>query len=68
MPVWREVEIPEAELRQAPPQGYQLKLFARNGPDALVTVPKSSIGRLLERIDGERRPPSEAEPGKAASR
>jgi hypothetical protein len=41
------VEVPEAELRQAPAPGYQLKLFARNGPDALVTIPKAAIVRLL---------------------
>jgi hypothetical protein len=62
------VEIPEAELRQAAAPGYQLKLFARNGPDALVTIPKAAIVRLLERIDRERDPPAEAKPAKAAVR
>jgi hypothetical protein len=62
------VEVPEPELRQAPVQGYQLELFARNGPDALVTIPKAAIVRLLERIDRERAPPAAAKPAKAAVR
>lgn len=48
------VEIPEAELRQAAPEGYQLKVFARNGPGAVVAVPKAQIAALLARIDADR--------------
>ncbi|MBX9592596.1 MAG: hypothetical protein K2X43_25185 [Hyphomonadaceae bacterium] len=48
------VEIPEAELRQAAPEGYQLKVFARTGPAAVVTIPKAQIAALLARIDADR--------------
>jgi hypothetical protein len=62
------VDIPEGDLRQASPNGYQLKLFARNGPEALVTMPKGSIARLLEHIDALRRVPADPKPAKAAVR
>jgi hypothetical protein len=48
------VVIPEAELRQAPPAGYQIKAFARNGPDVLVTIPKEHIVSLFAKIDADR--------------
>jgi hypothetical protein len=48
------VEIPDAELRQAPAEGYQLKVFARNGPGVTVTIPKAQIAGLLARIDADR--------------
>ncbi len=48
------VDIPDAELRQAPAAGYQLKVFARKGGDALVTIPKAQIVGLLARIDADR--------------
>ncbi len=54
------VEIPEAQLRQAPPEGYQLKLFARNGPGAVVGIAKAQIAALLARIDADR---GKAKPG-----
>jgi len=47
--------IPEAELRRAPATGYQIKAFARNGPDILVTISKELIARLFAKIDGDRR-------------
>ena len=56
------------QLRQASPQGYALKLFARNGPEALVTIPKASIVSLLERLDRDRRAPGEKQPAQAAAR
>jgi hypothetical protein len=48
------VIIPEAELRQVPGAGYQIKAFARNGPDILVTIPKELIARLFAKIDADR--------------
>jgi hypothetical protein len=60
------IEIPDSELRQAPSQGYQLKLFARNGPEAVVTIPQGAIVRLFERVDRELRTP--AKPATAAAR
>jgi hypothetical protein len=47
--------IPEAELRQAPAMGYQVKVIARNGPDVLVTIPKQLITSLFAKIDADRR-------------
>jgi hypothetical protein len=41
------VEIPQAELRSAPPDGYQLKVFARDGGDATITIGKRDIDGLL---------------------
>ena len=52
------VEIPEVELRQAAPEGYRFKVFARLGPDAEVIIPKVQIAALLARIDGQRLPAS----------
>jgi len=52
------VVIPEAELRQAPAAGYQVKAFARNGPDVLVTIPKELIASLFAKIDADRAPGS----------
>ncbi|HKZ96597.1 MAG TPA: hypothetical protein VJ045_06415 [Hyphomicrobiaceae bacterium] len=48
------VEIPETELRGAPSDGYQLKVFARGGGDAVVTVPRATIERLLAAVDKQR--------------
>ena len=59
------VEIPEAELRQAAPEGYQLKLFARNGPEAVVGIAKSQIVALLARIDADRLARAKPGPQKA---
>jgi hypothetical protein len=56
------VEIPEAELRQAQPEGYQLKVFARNGPGAVVAISKPQIAALLARIDADRH--GKAKPGR----
>ncbi len=49
------VEIPPDELRRAPPGGYQFKVFGRGGGDALITVPKGAIDRLLGAVDKQRR-------------
>jgi hypothetical protein len=49
------VIIPEAQLRQAPAAGYQIKAFARNGPDLLVTIPKELIAGLFAKMDADRR-------------
>ncbi len=59
------VDIPEAELRQAAPEGYQLKLFARNGPGAVVGLPKAQIVALLARIDADRLAKAKPGPQKA---
>ena len=49
------VEIPAAVLRQAAAEGYNLKVFARHGPNAQINIPKVQIAALLARIDGDRR-------------
>jgi hypothetical protein len=41
------VEIPQAELRSAPVDGYPLKVFARDGGDATITIGKRDIEQLL---------------------
>ena len=48
------IDIPEDALRQAPAEGYQVKLFARLGPDALITIPKQMIVSLFAKIDADR--------------
>ena len=48
------VAIPEAELRNAPAEGYPVKLFAHLGPDALIPIPKQLIVALLAKVDGEK--------------
>ena len=45
------VDIPQAELRGAPPDGYQLKVFAREGGDATITIGKRDIEQLLAALD-----------------
>ena len=45
------IGIPQAELRQASPDGYQLKVFARDGSDMLVAIPRGVIERLFAKID-----------------
>ncbi|MGI9403670.1 MAG: hypothetical protein ACR2OF_04050 [Hyphomicrobium sp.] len=45
------IEIPQTELRQAPPAGYQLKVFARSGENVLITIPRGVIERLLAKLD-----------------
>jgi hypothetical protein len=60
------VVIPEAELRQAPRAGYQIKAFARNGPDILVTIPKELIVSLFVRIDADRPSTATTKPGRRA--
>jgi hypothetical protein len=59
------VEIPEAELRQAAPEGYQLKAFARNGPGAVAGISKSQIVALFARIDADRLAKAKPGPKKA---
>ena len=49
------VIVPETELRQAPGAGYQVKAFARNGPEILISIPKEHIASLFARIDADRR-------------
>lgn len=44
------IGIPEAELRQAPPSGYQLKVFAHGGSDVLITIPRAAIEKLLAKL------------------
>jgi hypothetical protein len=44
------IGIPEAELRRAPPSGYQLKVFARDGSDVLITIPQAAIEKLLAKL------------------
>jgi hypothetical protein len=51
-----EIQIPEADLRQAPAAGYQLKLLPVLGPDALIVVAKHVIESLLAKVDGGREP------------
>ena len=46
------VAIPEADLRNAPAEGYPVKLFAHLGPDALIPIPKQLIVSLLAKVDG----------------
>ena len=46
------VEIPAAELRQAPSGGYPLKVFARAGGDATIAVPRGTIDQLLAAVEG----------------
>ena len=45
------IGIPQAELRRAPPDGYQLKVFARDGSDMLIAIPRGAIERLLAKLD-----------------
>jgi hypothetical protein len=52
------VEIPESDLRQAPAEGYALKIFARSGPEAVITIGKDRIGALLAEVDAARRLPA----------
>lgn len=61
------IEIPEADLRNTPAEGYALKLFARNGPDAPIVVPRPLVTALLARLDAERtrlaaKPPTPSPP------
>lgn len=49
-----EIDIPEAELRQAPAAGYQLKLLAKSGPDALIEVAKPVIDSLAAQVEADR--------------
>lgn len=52
-----QVTLPEADLRQAPAEGYQVKLFAAVGPPQLITIPKQLIVSLLAKVDADRGPP-----------
>jgi len=45
------IGIPETELRQAPPGGYQFKVFARDGSDVLIAIPQAVIEKLLTKLD-----------------
>jgi hypothetical protein len=45
------IEIPADELRRAPPAGYQLKIFAREGADTTLTIAKADIERLFAALD-----------------
>lgn len=54
------IEIPETELRRAPPDGYKLKVFARDGSDMLVAIPRGVIERLFAKIDKQPSPPHAA--------
>ncbi len=45
------VEIPQDELRRAAADGYRLKVFARNGDGATITIAKADIDQLLATLD-----------------
>jgi hypothetical protein len=49
-----EVTLPEPDLRQAGADGYMIKVFARNGPEIMILVPKPMIASLLARVDADR--------------
>jgi len=48
------VQIPEADLRAAAAEGYRVKVFARNGPEILIGIPKMVISNLLAQVDADR--------------
>lgn len=48
------VDVPIEDLRRAGPQGYALKLFAKYGPEATLTMPKPVIDAMLARLDRDR--------------
>ena len=54
------VEIPEDALRRAPAGGYQPKIFARDGGDTTVTIPKGQIDLLLAAL--HKQSPQDAAP------
>lgn len=45
------IEIPADALRRAPSGGYPLKVFARDGGDATISVAKADIERLFAALD-----------------
>ena len=56
-----DVLIPETDLRGAGPEGYAIKLYARAGSEALITIPKPVIVSLLKQVDEDpARPTSSA--------
>ncbi len=56
-----DVLIPETDLRGAGPEGYAIKLFARAGSEAVITIPKPVIASLLQQVDEDpARPTSSA--------
>lgn len=48
------VFLPDAQLRTAGPEGYPIKIFARNGPDLLIAIPKPLITSLLAKVDADK--------------
>jgi hypothetical protein len=51
------IHVPIDDLRRAGPQGYALKLFAKYGPEATLTMPKPVIDAMLARLDKDRGAP-----------
>lgn len=47
------VTLPLADLRRVSAEGYRFKLFARIGPDVLVTIPRDLVANLVASIDGK---------------
>lgn len=45
------IGIPQPELRQASPDGYKLKVFARDGSDMLIAIPGRAIEQLFAKLD-----------------
>lgn len=55
-----QIIIPEPALRQAPPSGYQFKIFATAAPELLITLEKPYIDSLFLKIDADRaKPPTQ---------
>jgi outer membrane murein-binding lipoprotein Lpp len=48
------VFLPEQQLRAAGPEGYPIKIFARNGPDLLIAIPKPLITSLFAKVDADK--------------
>lgn len=46
------VTLPLGDLRRVSGEGYRFKLFARIGPDVLVTVPRDLAANLVASVDG----------------
>jgi hypothetical protein len=65
-----EIDLPEADLRAAGPAGYSFKLFAKIGPEVIVTTPRDLITNLTALIDADRKafPPPVAAASPTAKR
>ena len=61
-----QIDLPVQGLKQAGPQGYPIKLFARSGPHVQIDIPAVWIANLFAKVDADNAIAAAPQPQSAA--